>query len=553
MATGAVSGVISRNWLPSKQTLIFLGTGLAASVARSMILGDHALALSRYLTLYPQAKQENSDNSKLVALFYPQETISFAVNSPLRFLCVEGHLRDLACKVLAATAFYLTSNYSALASMATLLLSRLKTTVVAQALIQVAESPRLNSNILLTLHIIDLAPVIVKLINLGLGIASLNAQGQNAIIEAGKSRTAQVGNWLESLWFARLALVAFSAAGQVYPIFSYIIFACIVQSISGVPIIPLPIGNLRNIASFTFCAYEAVFASLIPFFQRSSPQQLEMMSDLSNQIETMQWGSQREWGVLKDQMKKSLRVSERLAEHVNFTLVNRVGEYLAQIYAPLCNKTFDTFADQESALRSIYWAQGNSKFLQFPKFKLEQIRFSLMAFMTNLMRLQQQVQDKTVSVEKSLYIRDLLYLQTLHSIKGAVQENDLLCCNIGKDIRTYYKASHQMEMWSDKKVDEEMKKDPFFEPLRNMLSLVVSNENFSGQIQLLFISLSLFIGTDIDKVPAIEKGQSEQDPLTQWSSDNACHGIFEQMRRHYPTLQGGPTLTLAQIIASVPG
>jgi hypothetical protein len=541
MALSSVTSWLVRN-CPAKEKLIFFGAGLAANVYLFLPWGDPQISLGRYLILHPAAAQNGSNESKLIAVLYPQDTIAKSVQAPFRTLFLHGHLWDLIGKVCAATAFYLTSNYSALSSFATLLPARWKTSMVAKALFQAAESPRINGNFLFALHIIDLAPVIVKIVQILLDVCRLRQD--NISLEPWREKADRVGQWLQSLWFARLALVAFGTAGQFSLILTYMTCQFILRvarMFDGAPMfVFMPNLPWRHIWPLAFSADKAVLAALKALVV-GSPDQLEKWMPLSQQIDAMEWGSKESWQLLSRERTQAPWLHGVFREHVYTTLATQVEEFLDTIYAPLRESKFKEFALQEKALRTIYWVNGESKIIYHnnPRLQLESIRFSLMLLMTNLIRLHKKLETEIVTEDQCKKIQCLLYLQTLESMKGEIDEREIPCCNIGDDIVSHYRAYHGMKWLNNDEVAAKIGQDPYFDGLRQMLQ-AVPKMGLIPEIQRLFTSLTFGMRYDYTVVPSIE---------TTSIVLNVAEPCARDLKEKYASLQQGVTFTLAQIIA----
>jgi hypothetical protein len=423
VALSAVTNFVVTHW-PSRQDFIFCGAAVvvwqAASFAAARV---PAIALNRYLNLYPKAKQEGTAEARLVALFYPKKEVEKILGA--------DRLRNLICKVLASTAFYLTSNYSVLGAIASGIPGEWKALAVAKTFFQKAADASTKPHFLWTLHIIDLTPVIVHIVSTGLDFANRYTQGKHKVIAVCQQRIEQLGEWLEAIWLTRVIFFASPHAKLWSTGFT---ISAILASV---------------------CTKMAQTASFQAFFTR--PMQLETITDLSQKIHTMKWDSEKSWKKLLAALEQIPELGQELKEKLHTHLENRVTQYLETVYDSWCNDTAENVEVQEMSLRPLFTARGMSRGVYQNPYKanLESIRFSLMLPMIYLIRSKQADSEKTQSK---------LYWQMVKSVRGEVEGD------IRAEIILNYARLHQI--YTEKGVRTAIQKDPFFEPLRTLLIVI---------------------------------------------------------------------------------
>lgn len=543
-----------------------------------------AVALSRYLTSHPAARENNTDESRLVALFYPKEIVSYAIHSPAGFIFSECHLLNLIRKVLVATAFYITSNRSVLTSIAHFLPSSWKTAKAVQTVFRYAESPQLQGSILLTLHIIDLMPVWVEICNLGFDLASHYMENKSPPLEFFRAATEQLGHLVEKLWFARLALIAFATAGQFRSVIAYIGFhemefcveilpvnvqSFVKMSISCLPwLFPgyFPWSDIKDLAG---CAHTAVWAFLKPYASLP-PLKLKSMQPLSESIQNLwkeQWSAASRKEVV-DQLRKAPWLE---AAWARFRYGSILPSFNFEKWLPLAQQIHRMDMDVQESweqlerelhkdpeldvkvnphlyeelqtkvekyLDDVYNDLVDQKFEKFAaqEKKLREVygdnklsfiyennhpRFNLESIRFSLMLLMANLIRLKGSQNLNLpVIYNLLYLQTKECILGDIEKDWRLM----DDIKSNYEALHPFSNGSR----EQIAKESFFIPLFKML------EGCSGQ------NFDCLTNTVLAELRGVQ--QTEESLNTQ------AVQIFRKAKDLYASREKATTFTLSEIM-----
>jgi hypothetical protein len=522
MALSGVLNWVNNNW-PSKQSIAFYGAGFAASAYTGFPSGRIDISLGRFL-FRPEAGQKETREA-LISLLYPKNWAE-SNWSPTAIL-LYGHLWDLAGKAAAAAAFYLTSDYSALASFATLLPTRWKTSALATLLFQAAASPAVNG------HFLFLTPVVIKLAGTLLDVVRIKAD--IPFLEPWRDRVEQIGQWVQALYFARLAVVAFGTAGQFYPILTYLGCSLMLRLMKQQFILYFLnlVAPWKDVIGLALAAESGLGAFLLSCMQEPTFE-LNQWNELPSKVDAIEWGKLSSWQEDVKQMDALPNLPQQLYDQLHQNLVERSEKFLEMIYGMLHNSNLKSIS--EGDLRCIYWNKGEAQkhFVNVHRFDLESIRFSLIFFMANLLRLRKQVANNDVTEEQYKKIEDLLYLQTLESIQGEIRDEEILFFNVGARLLASYRAVHALKYVSDEDVSQRMQEEGYSYWLYQMLQKT-EQLNVSFPAGRLFISLAVGINYS----------------LSSRAESNPRQAISEEMKTKYLGLENRVTLTLAQLTAAV--
>jgi hypothetical protein len=522
MALSGVLNWVNNNW-PSKQSIAFYGASFAASAYTGFPSGNIDISLGRFL-FRPKAEQKETREA-LISLLYPKNWAE-SNWSPTAIL-LYGHLWDLAGKTAAAANFYLTSDYSALASFATLLPTRWKTSAVATLLFQAAASPAING------HFLFLTPVAIKLAGTLLDVIRIKAD--IPFLEPWRDRVERIGQWVEALYFARLAVVAFGTAGQFYPILTYLGCSLMLRLMKQQFILHIfdSFAPWKDVIGLAMAAESGLGAFLLSCIQEPTFE-LNRWIELPSKVDAIEWGNLSSWQENFKQMDALPNLPQQLYDQLHQKLVERSEKFLDTIYGMLHNS--DLHGISEGDLRRIYWNKGEAQkhSVNVHRFDLECIRFSLIFFMANLLRLRKQVANNIVTEEQYKKIEDLLYLQTLESIQGEISDKEIPLFDVGARLLTSYRAFHALRYVSDEGVSKFMQREGYSIWLRQMLQ---KTEQLDVSFPAGRLLISLAVGINYS--------------LPNRAESNPRQVISEEMTTKYLALENRVTLTLAQLIAAV--
>jgi hypothetical protein len=432
-----------------------IGAGLTALASTFLSRDSQGIALGRYLLA--QGKSQNVNSPINLSLFYPREKVEEVAKNPARAY-LNGHLWDLAHKVLAATAFYLTFRYS-------LIPESLKTAAWARVFF-------------------SLAPVMLKLAHCGLDIKSIKERGQNRIIESCRDTVYKLGKCVEVFYWGRLIVVPLVAAHQFDGLAA---FGSLVLS---------PLGM--------FAVGES--------FWSSPPSHLNGLESSSKAIEKGEWNPDTLKAVAKDLAAK---LGQKEQAHVHGGILDQLEKKLeTEIYPEWAKDVPVLAAQQESEVRKIQGREGvyeeigvslkGGLPLEYFQYEMRQIRLAMMLLCLNLRRLDQGSHDGTLTqkIQNFLYLQALYYpIQTITDHENGVERRILQCYR-------HWKSETSNALVDQQQAKEAIAQDLFFEPLRCMLShmATIGLQKFTPELQDLFQVLeNLLLGKDRPRSPQVFK------------------------------------------------
>lgn len=470
-----------------QQPVKVLGAGLAALAGILLNRGNQGIAIGEYLLA--QGESQNVNSPVKLKLFYPEEKIEEIAKNPMRAY-LNGHLRDLAHKVLAATAFYLTSSYS-------LVPESFKTAAWARVFF--------GNNFFVRFHIIDFAPVMLKLAHWCLDLKSIKERGQNGVTEYCKGKIYRLGKCAEVLYFGRLVVVGGLAMGNAF-------------QISGNLALVVVLGSM-TVACLGWGAASESFFSL-------PPSRLNDLESLSKAIEEGEWSSDALKVATKDLEAK---LGREECNHVHSVILTQLEKKLeTKIYPEWMQDTVVCVPEQEVEVRKIHGREGVYEEIGIPlehfQYEMQQIRFAMMLLCFNLRRLDQDsLKYDAATIQK---IQNFLYLQALYYPMQLIADFEN-----GVEDRILYCYRHwKRQIASDQQqIKQAVARDPFFEPLLGMLERMntIGLQKFTPDLQDLFRILeNLLLNIN-------------QPRLSQ---------AFKTDKTLYSTVKGAATKTLEEIV-----
>lgn len=459
--------VVNKNFFDKicsdRQQLKFLTWGLLSGTSIVLHRGYLEMALGAYLLT--QEKFIGSIKPINLNLFYPEGMIDAALKAPFNMF-IKGHLWDLAQKVLAATAFYLTSNDSCLPE-------HFKIRSLAHSFFQKLEASFPVASFLYNFHVIDLTPVFFKFLHFFLDKKSAEEKGENKTVEFCKEVTYQLGKWSQVLWMARL--------------FSVVCVNSDLQKRKSV-----------------LCG--AIFALISAYVTASQPRpsHLNKLGVLSETFEKIKITDPEGLQKLLTQIQHELNQGNLSIDEKNFFgeyLRTKIGNELSEkIYAKwLKDEIFNQAGfDEHIPLIKGFSSQGVfEKLFISPipfgdcQYRLEKIRFYILLMGLNLRRLIFKVRLKELNLEQADKIQYFLYFQTLENLQSKFVPEKPTAWDPAKDLRQLYVTWKNIVDLRDKNVVEKISKNLFFKPIFDMLSLIENCSDFSIIYRLRFFFSSL--------------------------------------------------------------
>jgi hypothetical protein len=456
------------------QSFKVLGAGLAALGSIFLPRGGQGIALGNYLLA--QGVSRNIDLPVKLSLFYPSEQVQEAAKNPTRAY-LHGHLWDLAHKVLAATAFYLTSSY-----------------LLVPGGLKVAAWVRV---------FFSLVPVVLKLTHWGLDLVSIKGRCRNGIIESCKDTAYKLGKCVEMLYWGS-AFVA-----------PYVV----VRQLDGLAV---PITVLLPSLGF-FAAQECFFSS--------PPSRLNELQSSSKTIEKGEWNPESLEAVAKDLAVK-LNPEEQI--HVHNDIRAQLEKKLeTEIYPQWTETKLVSAAEQELEIRKILGREGIyediSISLEYDQYEMQQIRLAMMLLCLNLRRLEWDSAKYDAAtmqkIQKFLYLQALYYpIQLIADFENGVERRILQCYYGWKSQNPWKKLTTSDQQQAKKDIAQ----DPFFEPLRRMLPhmIAIGLQKFIPELQDLFLVLeNLLLSKDHQRNPQVFK----TDKTLYSTVESAATKTFEEV------------------------
>lgn len=439
------------------QSVKILGAGLAALASAFLPRGGQGIALASYLLA--QGASRNINSPVKLSLFYPSETVEEVAKNPTRAY-LHGHLWDLAHKVLAATAFYLTFH--------SLIPGSLKVTVWARIFF-------------------SLVPVMLKLTHWGLDLVSIKGRCRSGIIESCKDTAYKLGKCIEMLYWGMMFVVPYVATRQLD-------------------------GFVKQLGPM-------LVPALVPFalwecFDSSPPSRLNELQSSSSAIEKGSWNLEDLEAIAKDLAAKLNREEQT---HVHNSILAQLEKKLEiEIYPQWTGNTFPSVAQQEEIRRIqgrdgfydlISISLGGRLFPDYFQYEMQQIRLSMMLLCLNLRRLDRDSAkyDKSTvqKIQRFLYLQALYYpFQQMVDFENGVERRILQCYHGWKGQN----PSANLTTSDQQQAKEAIAQDTFFDPLRHMLPHItaIGLEKFIPELQDLFHVLeNLLLSKNHQRTPQI--------------------------------------------------